>query len=195
LNKKDETAERFPANPFLPPLTEAEAAAEAAAAASGSVVTGMKDRRLYRTGDLAIMLDGGFLQVCARLEGGSCTNNGKRAPVAIARRPTRMGVFFLSSLFEYHLISQVYLIVPLSDALPVGTLPPILLCAYQVLGRCKFMYKVRGYSVVPGKVEACLCAALRIKAAAVICDGDEGGEKRLVAFIVKEPWGQAHDPR
>jgi len=65
----------------------------------------------------------------------------------------------------------------------------------QVLGRCKFMYKIRGYSVVPGKVEASLVAALRIKAAAVICDGDEGGEKRLVAFIVKEPWGQAHDPR
>jgi acyl-CoA synthetase (AMP-forming)/AMP-acid ligase II len=58
----------------------------------------------------------------------------------------------------------------------------------QILGRCGFMYKVRGYTVVPGTVEAALVKRLAgVASATVVCDGPEGQEKRLVAFLVKEP--------
>ena len=54
------------------------------------------------------------------------------------------------------------------------------------LGRCDSMVKIRGYSVVLGKIEHVLLAALHgLDSCAVIADGEEGTEKRLVAFLVK----------
>ena len=53
------------------------------------------------------------------------------------------------------------------------------------LGRCDSMVKIRGYSVVLGKIEHALLDACALDSCAVIADGAEGTEKRLVAFIVR----------
>ena len=60
----------------------------------------------------------------------------------------------------------------------------------EILGRCAFMVKIRGYSVVPGAIEVSLLDAIDLKSCAVIADGKEGTEKRLVAFLVRNTTGK-----
>ena len=55
----------------------------------------------------------------------------------------------------------------------------------EILGRCAFMVKIRGYSVVLGAIEQALLDSVTLRACSVIADGGEGTEKRLVAFLVK----------
>ena len=61
----------------------------------------------------------------------------------------------------------------------------------EILGRCAFMVKIRGYSVVPGAIEVAMLDAINLESCAVIADGEEGSEKRLVAFVVRKPEGKA----
>ena len=63
----------------------------------------------------------------------------------------------------------------------------------EILGRCAFMVKIRGYSVVPGAIEVALLDAVNLEACAVIADGAEGTEKRLVAFLVRKTTGKVTD--
>lgn len=56
----------------------------------------------------------------------------------------------------------------------------------EVTGRVGSMVKIRGYSIEPGAVEAALEQTLAIRAGAVVAAGDEGGDKRLVAYVVRE---------
>ncbi|CAN5719376.1 hypothetical protein BH18ACT11_BH18ACT11_19230 [soil metagenome] len=57
----------------------------------------------------------------------------------------------------------------------------------EILGRVDFMVKIRGYSVELGAVEAAIEDGLAVKSCVVISEGDEGEDKRLVAYIVPDP--------
>ena len=54
----------------------------------------------------------------------------------------------------------------------------------EILGRTDFMVKIRGYSVELGAVEAAIGDRLAVRACVVIADGEEGTDKRLVAYLV-----------
>lgn len=55
----------------------------------------------------------------------------------------------------------------------------------EITGRVGAMIKLRGYSVVPGKVENAIVANLAVSRCAVIAHGD-GLERQLVAYIVRD---------
>lgn len=55
----------------------------------------------------------------------------------------------------------------------------------EILGRCDFMVKIRGYSVVLGAVEAALMEVVALSSCVVVADGEEGEEKHLVAYLVR----------
>src|ERR687890_465740 len=57
----------------------------------------------------------------------------------------------------------------------------------EILGRVDFMVKIRGYSVELGAVEAAIEESLGVKSCVVISEGEEGEDKRLVAYIVPDP--------
>ena len=54
----------------------------------------------------------------------------------------------------------------------------------EIVGRCDFMVKIRGYSVNVGAVESALLSSPYVKSAAVVAEGAEGTDKRLVAYVV-----------
>ncbi len=56
----------------------------------------------------------------------------------------------------------------------------------EITGRVGSMVKIRGYSVEPGAVEAAIDRALAVSASIVVADGDEGGDKRLIAYLVRD---------
>jgi amino acid adenylation domain-containing protein/thioester reductase-like protein len=56
----------------------------------------------------------------------------------------------------------------------------------EILGRVDFMAKVRGYSVELGAVEAAIEKHVAINGCVVIAEGEEGTDKRLVAYLVPE---------
>jgi thioester reductase-like protein/amino acid adenylation domain-containing protein len=57
----------------------------------------------------------------------------------------------------------------------------------EILGRVDFMVKIRGYSVELGAVEAAIEEDLAVKSCVVVSEGEEGEDKRLVAYIVPDP--------
>jgi thioester reductase-like protein/amino acid adenylation domain-containing protein len=57
----------------------------------------------------------------------------------------------------------------------------------EILGRVDFMVKIRGYSVELGAVEAAIEKSLAVKSCVVVSEGEEGEDKRLVAYIVPDP--------
>jgi len=57
----------------------------------------------------------------------------------------------------------------------------------EILGRVDFMVKIRGYSVELGAIEAAIEQNLAVRACVVVAEGDEGEDKRLVAYFVPEP--------
>jgi amino acid adenylation domain-containing protein/thioester reductase-like protein len=57
----------------------------------------------------------------------------------------------------------------------------------EILGRVDFMVKIRGYSVELGAVEAAIEEGLGVKSCVVVSEGEEGEDKRLVAYIVPDP--------
>jgi amino acid adenylation domain-containing protein len=58
----------------------------------------------------------------------------------------------------------------------------------EIVGRCDFMVKIRGYSVVLGAVETALAKHPRLASAVVLALGAEGTDKRLVAWVVPKDW-------
>lgn len=54
----------------------------------------------------------------------------------------------------------------------------------EVLGRCDFMVKVRGYSIELGAVETAIEENLPVRGCCVVPDGEEGEDKRLIAYLV-----------
>ena len=57
----------------------------------------------------------------------------------------------------------------------------------EILGRVDFMVKIRGYSVELGAVEAAIEVDLAVQSCVVVSEGEEGEDKRLVAYIVPDP--------
>ena len=55
----------------------------------------------------------------------------------------------------------------------------------EIMGRVGGMLKVRGYSVVPGKVESAILSTLAVSHCAVVSHGD-GLERQLVAYFVRD---------
>jgi len=56
----------------------------------------------------------------------------------------------------------------------------------EICGRCDFMVKIRGYSVHIGMIEEALLCYAHVKACTVVAEGNEGDDKRLVAYLVPE---------
>ncbi len=57
----------------------------------------------------------------------------------------------------------------------------------EILGRVDFMVKIRGYSVELGAVEAAIEKGLAVRSCVVVSEGEEGEDKRLVAYVVPDP--------
>jgi amino acid adenylation domain-containing protein/thioester reductase-like protein len=57
----------------------------------------------------------------------------------------------------------------------------------EILGRVDFMVKIRGYSVELGAVEAAIEKGLAVRSCVVVSEGEEGEDKRLVAYMVPDP--------
>jgi thioester reductase-like protein len=59
----------------------------------------------------------------------------------------------------------------------------------EILGRCDFMVKLRGYSVVLGAIETALSKHSQVASAVVVAVGQEGSmDKQLVAYVVPKQW-------
>lgn len=76
---------------------------------------------------------------------------------------------------------RMYRTGDLARMLPSGIL--------EITGRVGAMLKVRGYSIVPGKVENAIVEHLAVSHCAVVAHG-EGLERQLVAYIVRDKEGQ-----
>ncbi|KAF2716559.1 linear gramicidin synthetase subunit C [Polychaeton citri CBS 116435] len=82
---------------------------------------------------------------------------------------------FKTDRFDATYGSRMYRTGDLARLLPSGLL--------EITGRVGAMIKLRGYSVVPGKVENAIVAHLAVRQCAVIAHGD-GLERQLVAYVV-----------
>ncbi len=65
----------------------------------------------------------------------------------------------------------------------------------EVLGRVDFMVKVRGYSIELGAVEAAIERRLAVRSCVVVAEGEEGEDKRLVAYLVPSSDASEHGGR
>ncbi|KAF2108220.1 hypothetical protein BDV96DRAFT_587928 [Lophiotrema nucula] len=92
-------------------------------------------------------------------------------------RPETTAQAFTPNRFDSKTGSQMYRTGDRARILPSGLL--------EITGRVGAMIKLRGYSVVPGKVENAIVAHLGVRHAAVIAYG-EGLERQLVAYIVRD---------
>lgn len=80
-----------------------------------------------------------------------------------------------AEVFVTHEGRPFYRTGDLARELPGGVL--------EILGRCDFMVKVRGYSIVLGAVEAAIFKLVGAAQCCVVAKGEEGTDKRLVAYI------------
>ena len=55
----------------------------------------------------------------------------------------------------------------------------------EIKGRCDYMVKIRGYSVYLGAIETALLGQTDVESCAVVSEGEEGEDKRLVAYVVR----------
>ncbi|KAH8668259.1 nonribosomal peptide synthetase 10 [Tricladium varicosporioides] len=84
---------------------------------------------------------------------------------------------FIPNPFDSTPGSRMYRTGDSARLLPSGVL--------EITGRVGAMIKIRGYSVVPGKVENTIIEQLAVKQCAVIAHG-EGLDRQLVAYIVRD---------
>ncbi|KAK5114015.1 hypothetical protein LTR62_003138 [Meristemomyces frigidus] len=92
-------------------------------------------------------------------------------------RPETTAESFTSNEFVDEEGARKYKTGDLARILPSGHL--------EITGRVGAMIKLRGYSVVPGKVEDAIVSHLAVRHCAVIGHG-EGLEKQLIAYIVRD---------
>jgi len=98
-----------------------------------------------------------------------------RPEMTAERFPPNTQVDASTSGFGYQ-ETRMYRTGDLAKFLPNGMI--------QILGRAKFMVKVRGYTVVLSKIEQEIMDAVDLKSCAVVTVGEEGTEKRLLAYLV-----------
>ncbi|KAL3773203.1 hypothetical protein ACHAWO_006325 [Cyclotella atomus] len=66
----------------------------------------------------------------------------------------------------------------------------------EILGRCDFMVKIRGYSVVLGAIETALVDHVKLSSCVVVADGeDRSEEKQLIAYLVRDHSNKEGDTR
>ncbi|KAK5118628.1 hypothetical protein LTR85_008093 [Meristemomyces frigidus] len=92
-------------------------------------------------------------------------------------RPETTAQAFIRNPFDSTPGAHMYRTGDLARLLPSGLL--------EITGRVGAMIKLRGYSVVPGKVENAIVAYLGVSRCAVVAHG-EGLERQLVAYIVRD---------
>lgn len=92
-------------------------------------------------------------------------------------RPETTAQAFTPDPFDHTPGSRMYRTGDLARLLPSGLL--------EITGRVGAMIKLRGYSVVPGKVEKAITDNLAVRNCAVVAYG-EGLERQLVAYIVRD---------
>ena len=92
-------------------------------------------------------------------------------------RPETTAQAFLENQFDSTPGAVMYKTGDLARMLSGGLL--------EITGRIGTMIKLRGYSVVPGKVENAIVAHLAVRQCAVVAHGD-GLERQLVAYIVHD---------
>jgi amino acid adenylation domain-containing protein/thioester reductase-like protein len=90
--------------------------------------------------------------------------------------PERTAQRFLEDPFSSKAGARMYRTGDTGRFLPDGSL--------EVLGRIDFMAKVRGFSIELGAVEAAIEKQLALRDCVVIAEGEEGEDKRLVAYLV-----------
>jgi amino acid adenylation domain-containing protein/thioester reductase-like protein len=100
-------------------------------------------------------------------------------------RPETTARAFLPNQFNSKPGARMYRTGDKARLLPSGLL--------EITGRVGAMIKLRGYSVVPGKVENAIVAHLAVSRCAVVAHG-EGMERQLVAYIVKDKEPTADRP-
>ncbi|KAK7903498.1 hypothetical protein LTR67_001518 [Exophiala xenobiotica] len=92
-------------------------------------------------------------------------------------RPETTAKAFTPDPFDSTPGARMYRTGDLARLMPNGLL--------EITGRVGAMIKLRGYSVVPGKVENAIVAHLAVRQCAVVADG-EGLDRQLVAYIVRD---------
>ena len=92
-------------------------------------------------------------------------------------RPETTAQAFLPDQYDASTGARMYRTGDLARLLPSGLL--------EITGRVGAMIKLRGYSVVPGKVQNAIEAHLAVKHCAVVAFG-EGLERQLVAYVVPD---------
>ncbi|KAF2476741.1 putative NRPS-like enzyme [Lindgomyces ingoldianus] len=92
---------------------------------------------------------------------------------------------FIPNPFDSRPGSRMYRTGDRARMLPSGLL--------EITGRTGAMIKLRGYSVVPGKVENAIVGHLAVRHCAVVAYGD-GLERQLVAYIVRDKEHTANRP-
>ena len=102
---------------------------------------------------------------------------GKLLARGYINRPETTARAFLANEFDGRPGARMYRTGDLARILPNGNL--------EITGRVGAMIKLRGYSVVPGKVENAIVKQLAVRNCAVIAHG-EGLERQLVAYVVKD---------
>jgi amino acid adenylation domain-containing protein/thioester reductase-like protein len=84
---------------------------------------------------------------------------------------------FVSDPFASTAGARMYRTGDLARMLPSGLL--------EITGRVGAMIKIRGYSIVPGKVENAIVEELAVRHCAVVSHGD-GLDRQLIAYIVRD---------
>ena len=102
--------------------------------------------------------------------GGDCLARG------YVNRPELTAQRFVDDPFSPEEGARMYRTGDKARLLPGGDL--------EVLGRVDFMVKVRGYSIELGAVEAAIERHLAVRSCVVVAEGEEGEDKRLVAYLV-----------
>lgn len=110
-------------------------------------------------------------------ESGELFVGGKLLARGYINRPETTARAFIPNPFDSSPGAVMYRTGDLARILPSGLL--------EITGRVGAMIKLRGYSVVPGKVENAIVKNLAVRACAVIAHG-EGLERQLVAYISPE---------
>jgi amino acid adenylation domain-containing protein/thioester reductase-like protein len=105
--------------------------------------------------------------------GGDCLARG------YVNRPELTAQRFVEDPFSSEEGARMYSTGDKARLLPNGSL--------EVLGRVDFMVKVRGYSIELGAVEAAIERCLAVRSCVVVAEGEEGEDKRLVAYLVPSP--------
>ncbi|KAF2745454.1 acetyl-CoA synthetase-like protein [Sporormia fimetaria CBS 119925] len=101
-------------------------------------------------------------------------------------RPETTAKAFTPNPFDAKSGSRMYRTGDRARLLPSGLL--------EITGRVGAMIKLRGYSVVPGKVENAIVANLAVRHCAVVAHG-EGLERQLVAYIVPDKEASEERPQ